>query len=607
VCGIIATVGKTEAAGILLAALKRLTYRGYDSAGIVTLDENGSHLLKRSGKIEALITAHETEACPGKVGLGHTRWATHGAPNQINSHPHRDASGRYHVVCNGIIENYRLLKKELEAKGVAFISETDTEVLPALLASYDDSLDLKEKTLRLITEIKGSYAFVVMDSETPDTLWAARKGSPLLLARGDQGYLLGSDVPAILEHGSEVMYLKDGQMAGIQQDSVEICDFSGQAVEAEFSEVLQTLEQAEKEGYPHYMLKEIYEQADVVERTLKTYLHESGIDFSEYFDEEKVKNIEEVVFVACGTAYNASLIGQYFFESLGLRARAVLASEFHSFPSPVDKNSLVIAVSQSGETIDTLYAMRKAAELGAQTCVICNVRNSTLVREADMSLMMQAGIEIGVASTKAYSCMLTVIQLLGPWLSEKKDRLPASWDKNLYLVNLRKLPENIRDVLKRYDQLKNLLEKFLYFNDYFYIGRGFGLPTALEGALKLKEITYLHAEGYGAGEMKHGPIALIDKKMLTVALVPKDGMEEKMASNLEEIRARNGKIFMISSDDCEVDDQLANWSFRVPGTQKELLPSLTVIPLQILAYEVAVSRDEDPDQPRNLAKSVTVE
>lgn len=607
-CGIIATVSELEASLILLPALERLTYRGYDSAGISTCNQSNAHTLKRSGKIDALLKAHKEFPCLGKIGIGHTRWATHGSPTEVNSHPHQDNTGRYHVVCNGIIENYREIKKNLQTKGFTFLSDTDTEILPMLLASYDDNLSVKDKVIKLTSEITGSYAFVVMDCQQPDELWAARKGSPLLVAKGMEGYSFGSDVPAILGHGKEVLYLKDGEIAGIRLDDIQVCNFQGQDVSPHFSKITQTLEQAEKEGYPHYMLKEIYEQADVVERTLKTYLNQEGkIDFSGYLDETKLKQIDEVFFVACGTAYNAGLVGQYLFESLGIKARVVLASEFHSFPPPITNSTLVIAITQSGETIDTLYALRKAEALGAVTCVISNVKNATLVREAQMRLLMQAGIEVGVASTKAYSTMLTVLQLLGPWLSEKKSLLPSGWDMENYLENLRKVPEKIREILQRYDQLKKLLEKFSYFNDYFYIGRGFGLPTALEGALKLKEITYLHAEGYGGGEMKHGPIALIDEKMLTVALLPKDGMEEKMSSNLEEIRARSGKIFMITSDDCTLEDDLADWSFRVPNIQRELTPSLSVVPLQILAYEIAVSRGEDPDQPRNLAKSVTVE
>ncbi|MGE4158693.1 MAG: glutamine--fructose-6-phosphate transaminase (isomerizing) [Planctomycetota bacterium] len=605
-CGIAAVVGLPDAARAIFGALERLTYRGYDSAGIVTLSEGKAHLLRRSGKIGELGKALDYEPLPGETGMGHTRWATHGAPTESNAHPHADSKGRHWVICNGIIENFRDLKAGLAKKGVTFKSQTDTEVLPMLLESYGN-LPLRDKVLRLLKEITGSFAMVIMDVETPEEIWAARMGSPILVARGGGAHFLASDVPAVLAHCKEVAYLNDGDLVCLKKGGIDFMNFAGKPMTKVFEKIDYTLEQARKEGYAHFMLKEIREQPAVVERTLKTYLGPKGVDFEGHIDPAILDGIEEILFIACGTAYHAGLVGQYLAESLGLRSRACVASEFHPFPPPLGPKTLVVAVTQSGETIDTLYAMRRAKQGGARTLAICNVKGATIVREADAALMMQAGPEIGVASTKAYSTMLAVIALLVPEVAARSGTLPPHFHVKAHHEALRDIPGKMSRVLEGYPGIKALVGQFTHFNDYFYIARGFNLPTALEGALKLKEITYLHAEGYSGGEMKHGPIALVDPKLLIVAVAPKDGTEEKMGSNIEEVRARGGKVFLITSEDSAPSSATADWTLSVPTASRETLPLLTVLPLQILAYEAAVARGTDPDQPRNLAKSVTVE
>ena len=609
-CGIVGYIGSQNAVPILIEGLKKLEYRGYDSAGIAFFQEGKVGVRRSVGKLRNLESAIEGQRLFSHIGIGHTRWATHGRPSEENAHPHR--SGKIVVVHNGIIENYLQLKEDLSAKGHTFSSETDTEVIAHLIEEHSKrSKDLVTATRKALKELKGAYAIGVIKEDDPDTLVAARAGCPLVVGLGRQEYFIASDLPAILSYTKDAIFLDDFEMAILTREGVQVTDLKGKPKEKEPSRILWNPVMAEKGGYKHFMLKEIFEQPRALTDTFRgrispetgtIYLHEMGLS------EGQLRKIKKVVMVACGTSWHACLIGKYLVEELArVPGEVEIASEFRYRNPTVDKDTLLIAVTQSGETADTLAAMREAKKLGAKTVSICNVVGSTAAREADGVVYTHAGPEIGVASTKAFTAQLVALFLLALHLSRIRDVMSSEAVKK-YLEELVRLPAKAEKLLMDVeDGIKKVAKQFFRHTDFLYLGRGYNYPIALEGALKLKEISYIHAEGYPAGEMKHGPIALIDEKMPVVFLVPKDAVYDKVATNVEEVRSRGGRVIAFVTDGDSKLDGKADFVFHVPETMPCLSPILMVIPLQLLAYHIAVLRGSDVDQPRNLAKSVTVE
>jgi glucosamine--fructose-6-phosphate aminotransferase (isomerizing) len=601
---------------ILLEGLKRLEYRGYDSAGLVYLKDSKLFKLRAQGKLANLekIT-EEVLGVESHVGLGHTRWATHGAPTSENAHPHSDCNEKLVVVHNGIIENYQTLKSELIKKGHVFRSETDTEVIAHLIEEYIDK-DLVQAVRKALKKVKGSFALGVLWLEQPDIMVAARNQSPLVLGiNNSEGTLLASDVPALLPYTRKVVYLEDREIAILRSDSWEVRSLdSGRKLKKEVQTITWNAGMAEKAGYKHFMLKEIYEQPQALVDTLRGRLEPlSGrVDLPEItLSKKELKDIERISLVACGTSWHAALIAKYWFEEwLGLPVEVDIGSEFRYRKLLLNKKVLTVSISQSGETADTLAGIRLASQLGSRVITICNVVGSTMTREADATLYTHAGPEIGVASTKAFTSQLATLFLLGSYLAQLRKTLDSYTIKKLAqaIIELPKvLDEHLPDIQKK---IQIIAEQFYDSRNFLFVGRGLNFPIALEGALKLKEISYIHAEGYAAGELKHGPIALIDRDMPILGLVPKDDVYEKTISNLEEIKARQGQLILIGS---QGDDQLEKitdhvlYMPKVPSMMPVLNPILFTIPAQLLAYEIAILRGCDVDQPRNLAKSVTVE
>ncbi len=611
-CGIIGYIGNDQATDILMDGLKRLEYRGYDSAGVVVLDDHGSLVMcKQLGRIHNLDESLKKNPLFGRIGIGHTRWATHGEPSEFNAHPHCDCSATIALVHNGIIENYQELKISLLTTGHAFSSSTDSEVVVHLLedAITKDGLDLVSAVRHVIQKIRGTFAFGVLHSKNPDCLIAVRRESPLIIGLGQGDNFIASDVSAILSRTKKVVYLKDDHIAIVRKNSLQIIDPHGQEVAYEVDEVQWKLEEAEKVGYENFMLKEIHEQPDVVRRLINVY---KKPDNSIVFDHLKsdhnfIQNLRRIYIVACGTAYYAGLTGRYILSDLtGIPVEIDLASEFRYRNFSLEKESWVIAVSQSGETADTLASIRKAKKLGSRVLAIVNVVGSTLAREADDVIYTQAGPEIGVASTKAYVAQLGIFHLLGLFLGKSRGQL----QDDQYLSKIRTLEtvsDKIVQTLKLENQIRFLAKEFVHHKSALYIGRGFNYPNAMEGALKNKEISYMHAEGYAAGEMKHGPIALIDDNFLVVGLCTAGSTFEKMVSNLKEVHARKGRIILIANHSNEPLASIAEHIIEVPEVPEDLSPIINVIPLQLLAYYLALERGSDIDKPRNLAKSVTVE
>jgi len=607
-CGIVGYIGSRKASPILLSGLKKLEYRGYDSAGVCTINNKDVLIKKDIGKIEEIDKKINLGNLEGDIGISHCRWATHGKVSKENAHPHTDCSGKIAIVHNGIIENYNELKKELEKKGHKFKSETDTEVIAHLIEENYDG-DLKEAVLKALKKLGGSYALGVIHSDF-DGLIAARNESPLIVGVGKDENFISSDVPAILEHTKKVIYLDNEEIAVLGKDRVEIFDLDGNKKEKKIEEIEWNAEQAQKQGYKHFMLKEIFEQPQAITETISGRLEDSDVLIKDEIglSEGEIKGIKRIIIVACGTSWHSGLVGEFMIEELvDIPVEVEYASEFRYRDPIVDKDTLVIAISQSGETADTLAALREAKKKGAKIISIVNVKGSSIDRESDSVIYTRAGPEIGVASTKAFTSQLVVLYLITVYFGKVKGLLPEEQVKNR-VRDLRKLPLQMQSVLEDKDYIKLHAKKFYEKKNALYLGRGVNFPIALEGALKLKEISYIHAEGYPAAEMKHGPIALIDKEMPVVVIVTKDNRTyKKVLSNIEEVKSRGGVVIAIETKGDEEVKKIVNHNLYVPENSYILTPILAVIPLQLLAYYIADLRGCNIDKPKNLAKSVTVE
>ncbi len=607
-CGIVGYLGKQDATEILINGLKRLEYRGYDSAGIAVMNGQGVHVIKEVGKIINLENAVSTTSISGNIGIGHTRWATHGEPNQINAHPHSDGTGNIVLIHNGIIENYSSLKKMLVEKGHKFESDTDTEILAHLIEELYEK-DFEKAIRQALNEVKGTYGLAIISTYEPEKIYVARKGSPIVIGIGKDEYFVASDVTPLINYTRDVFYLEDGEMAVITPKGVTTKTLQNKKIEKKVEKITMELEAIEKGGFEHFMLKEIYEQPKTIMDAMRgRIIKEDGIvklGGLENVSDRLVK-AKKIVFTASGTSWIAALIGEYLIEEFcRIPVEVEYASEFRYRNPIVDEKDVVIAISQSGETADTLAALREGKRKGALVLGIVNAVGSTITRETDAGVYIHAGHEIGVASTKAFTSQVTVLALITLMIARRKN---MSSEKGKSLVDeLLKIPEKVQKILDQNDYIRDFARKYHKERNFLYLGRGYNFPVALEGALKLKEISYIHAEGYPAAEMKHGPIALIDKEMPVVFLATKDAIYDKVISNIEEVRARGGRIICIAT---QGDDQIQHYADHViyiPQTLKPLTPLLSVIPLQLLAYHVAVFRGCDVDQPRNLAKSVTVE
>ena len=612
-CGIVGYIGERQAQPILLNGLKRLEYRGYDSAGLCTLLENKKTLSIRKlpGKIRDLENLLKKRPLSGNMGIAHNRWATHGEPNQVNAHPHCDCKGEIALVHNGIIENYARLKTELLKEGHKFISQTDTEVIVHLIEKfYRNHTPLEEAVTKALAKLEGSFAIAVVSQKEPHKLVGARSGSPLIVGLGKNENFLASDAPAILEATKEVIFLEDKELVVLDKDNCRIMDFAGQAISRSPVRLNWDIDQAQKQGYRHFMLKEINEQPQVIENLLNLRIDKDThkIVFKEQnIPEEKLKNIKSISIVACGTAYHAGFVGKYILESIcGIPIAIEVSSEFRYRSLLLDAETLVIAISQSGETADTLACIREAKKHGSPILSICNVLGSTLTRESDGVIYTHAGPEIGVASTKAYTAQLVALYLFSFYLAGIRN-LISDAKINKYLEELRKIPQAQEEVLKDQKNIARLALRHHHLGSFLYLGRNINYPSALEGALKLKEISYIPAEGYAAGEMKHGPIALIDEYRAVVCIAPESRVYEKMLSNIQEIKSRQGKIIAIATKGDEEIKALTKEVIYIPEVNEFLSPLIVALPLQLLAYHIAVKRGCDVDQPRNLAKSVTVE
>ncbi|MBN1398708.1 MAG: glutamine--fructose-6-phosphate transaminase (isomerizing) [Bacteroidetes bacterium] len=609
-CGIVGYVGKRNALPILLEGLKRLEYRGYDSAGVALLQDGKIQINKCAGKVSQLEDLTKDLHATATVGMGHTRWATHGVPNDINAHPHCDCNNNIALIHNGVIENYATLKKKLESLGHVFKSSTDTEVLVHLIEEFSRwNKDLDLAVRGALKEVTGTYGIIVADTLNPDTLIIARKGSPLVIGYGDEEIVIASDASALVQHTRKVAYLEDGEVAVVNGHDVTVKTLSDVEITKVIEELTFDLEQIEKGGFPHFMLKEIHEQSETIQNSMRgRLLEEDGNVKLGGLSEiaEKVIRAPRLILAACGTSWHAALIGEYMLEQYaGISVEVEYASEFRYRNPILNKSDVVILISQSGETADTLAALREAKAQGATAVGICNVVGSSIARESDGGVYIHAGPEIGVASTKAFTSQLTVLALLTILIARSKG-MPR--DKGMELVKeLAMLPEKVKKILSDTKQIENIANEFKDKKNFLYLGRGYNFPSALEGALKLKEISYIHAEGYPAAEMKHGPIALIDENMPVVFIAPKDSTYDKVISNIQEVKARSGKVIAIVNEEEDAICKLADYMITVPKTLDLFTPILTVIPLQLLAYYIAVARGCDVDQPRNLAKSVTVE
>ncbi|RMH42487.1 MAG: glutamine--fructose-6-phosphate transaminase (isomerizing) [Deltaproteobacteria bacterium] len=606
-CGIVGYIGDRPATPILIRGLRRLEYRGYDSAGVSVYHDGASRVVRCRGKLAGLEARLEREPAPGTVGIGHTRWATHGRPSDENAHPHK-VDG-ISVVHNGIIENHAALRAELIDGGAAFSSETDTEIFAHLIARERKAgaADLPTAVRRALPKVRGAFAIVVLDDADPDVLVAAKNASPLVIGLGDGENFIASDIPAILDETRDVVFLDEGEIAVVRRDGVTITDFAGTPIERPPRRITWSPMQAEKEGYRHFMQKEIHEQPRAVADTLAGRLDVERSDVSLDGIELDVGSVRRVVIVACGTSYHAGLVGKYLVEGLArIPVECDLASEFRYRDPIVGAGDLVVAISQSGETADTMAAVREAKAKGARVLAISNVLESSIPRLADWAFYTHAGPEIGVASTKAFTTQLVAMVLLAVYLGRRTGRLAA--DRASELVGeLVALPQKMTEVLDHGAQLQVIARRYGNARGFLFLGRGPQYPIALEGALKLKEISYIHAEGYAAGEMKHGPIALIDEELPVVVLCPRGSHYEKVLSNLTEVKARGGKVLAVATRGDRELGETADEILLIPDTATELQPLLTVLPLQLLAYYVADFKGTDIDQPRNLAKSVTVE
>jgi len=612
-CGIIGYIGSKPVVPVLLEGLRRMEYRGYDSAGVAVVSPEGISLRRSAGKLANLENAIRTQPVDGLYGVGHTRWATHGRPTEENAHPHRDCTGRIVVVHNGIIENYLELKEELQAQGHEFKTETDTEIVAHLVEREMQDDGLENAVRRALKLMRGMFALVLVSVDDPEKIVAVRNGPPIVVGLGQDEFFVASDIPAILAHTRDVVFLGDEEMAVITRSGVSFTDFSGRAVSKTTQRVMWDPIAAEKGGHKHFMLKEIYEQPAAARDTI---LGRVSLDQGHVFLEEvnisdaTFRTLEKVTIVACGTSWHAGLVGKYLIEALAhVPVEVDYGSEYRYRNPIVADRELAIAITQSGETADTLAALREGRRKGASTIAICNVVGSMATREAEGTVYTHAGPEIGVASTKAFTSQLVALQLLALYLAQVRGTL-ASSEIRRHIGELLQMPYILEQALKASAATEKVAERFYSRSDFLFLGRGINYPIALEGALKLKEISYIHAEGYPAGEMKHGPIALIDERMPVVALAPNDHVFEKMIGNVQEAKARGGAVIAITTaGDSRMDAVLdaRDVMLPMPATTPLLTPIVMTVPLQLLAYHIAVRRGCDVDQPRNLAKSVTVE
>jgi glucosamine--fructose-6-phosphate aminotransferase (isomerizing) len=608
-CGIVGYIGTKTATPLLIEGLKRLEYRGYDSAGIATMNGAGLEMRKAKGKISMLESVVQQAPVHGSIGIAHTRWATHGAPNECNAHPQHDCTNTIAVVHNGIIENYNALRQMLIQQGHKFQSETDTEVLAHLIEAAMDDDPLEDAVIDALHLVEGTYGIAVISSRDPDKIVAARKGSPLLLGLGENEFYVASDVAAILQHTRQVVYLDDGEMGVLTRNGYEVLDLNARRVRKGVSRIDWDLDQIEKGGFDHFMLKEIFEQPTTIQNTMRGRLvvdegfsKLGGLNLTR----QQMLDLDRIIITACGTSWHSGLIGELYIEELArIPVEVEYASEFRYRNPLVTKNTLCVVISQSGETADTLAAMREAKRRGARTLGLVNVVGSTMAREDDGGIYLHAGPEIGVASTKAFTSQVIALALLTLKLGRLRE-MSVVKGRQIAQAMLR-LPEQIQSILDRAPEIEAIAEQFKNATNFLYLGRGYNFPVALEGALKLKEISYIHAEGYPAAEMKHGPIALIDENMPVVFVAPHDSVFDKIVSNIQEVKARGGKVIAITSQKEDVLENLIDYEIRIPQTEDMLYPILSVIPLQLLAYYIAVKRGLNVDQPRNLAKSVTVE
>lgn len=608
-CGIVGCIVKEQAGRVLASGLERLEYRGYDSAGIAVVTDDGIRVRRRVGKLAELLDDFDYDAFNGKVGIGHTRWATHGKPSEGNAHPIQDDTGDVVLVHNGIIENYKEIREELEGKGHVFATETDTEVIAHLISEIMEGDDLEGAVRGTMRRLKGAYAIVVLHRRLPDRLVGARRDSPLVAGIGEGEFFLASDIPPLLEHTRNVLFLEDGEIVSLTPRGVTVSDLDGNTIEREPKEIEWNLLQAEKGGYPHFMLKEIHEQGVVVNDSLLGRIADDGtVRLPELdMDSDAVAAIDKIVIIGCGTSWHSALIGKFLIEELAeIPVEVDIGSEFRYRRSILGSSTLVLAITQSGETADTLASMRKARAHGARTISICNVIGSTASREADGVVYTQAGPEIGVASTKAFVSQLIVLNLLALHLGSVRGKISTEASKE-YTDELRAVRGRVESLIERADELDPIVDSYKHVDDFLYLGRGINYPIALEGALKLKEISYIHAEGYPAGELKHGPIALIEDKMPVLAVATPGTTFAKISSNIDQVKARGGEVIAVVADDEANPPMGVDHLIRVPRCRETISPIVNVVPLQILSYRIAVARGCDVDQPRNLAKSVTVE
>ena len=626
-CGIIAYVGSRRAYPILIKGLQRLEYRGYDSAGVGLINDKKIVSYKQAGKVSDLVKHIGDSDTSGSIGIGHTRWATHGPPTQINSHPHSSSNSRFSLIHNGIIENYSSLKKVLEEKGHVFLSDTDSEVLMHLIEDVfnngnsktdsdpgwdsDDNNSLFKAIRVALNKVVGAYAIVVLEEGNPDEFYAARKGSPLVIGLGNNEYFVASDASPIIEYTDKVIYLNDGEVAKLNKnEKVIIKTILNEEKSPYIQKLEQTLESIEKDGFDHFMLKEIYEQPRSIIDTMRGRIDPKTNDIilgGLKDHESKIIAADRIIIIACGTSWHAGLIGEYLIEELArINVEVEYASEFRYKKPIITKRDIVVAISQSGETADTLAALEIAKEHGALTLGICNVVGSSITRATSGGTYTHAGPEIGVASTKAFTTQVTVLTLLALRLSQLKKTVDRE-NYNFLIKELTEVPKKIEKLLKLNDSIKEIAKVFKDASNFLYLGRGFNFPVALEGALKLKEISYIHAEGYPAAEMKHGPIALIDEEMPIVVIATRKDNYEKVVSNIQEVKARGGKLIAIVTEGDTDVKEIADYCIEIPKCFREISPLLTIIPLQLLSYHIALMRNCNVDQPRNLAKSVTVE
>jgi glucosamine--fructose-6-phosphate aminotransferase (isomerizing) len=613
-CGIIGYIGSKQVVPVLIDGLRRLEYRGYDSAGVAVVKDGEMQLRRSAGKLSRLEEILGSAPLDGEYGVGHTRWATHGRPTEENAHPHRDCTGRIVVVHNGIIENYLDLKRQLEREGHRFVTETDTEIVAHLIERETKNDGLENAVRRALLVLRGLFALVVISADDPEKIVTVRNGPPIVVGLGDGEFFVASDIPAILSHTRDVVFLGDEEMAVVTRRGVEFTDYAGVHVSKRTTHVTWDPIMAEKAGYKHFMLKEIHEQPRAARETI---LGRVSLDSARVFLEEmniseaQFKELDKVTIVACGTSWHAALVGKYLIEEVAqLPVEVDYGSEYRYRNPMTSARNLAVVITQSGETADTLAALREAKRKGAPSIAICNVVGSMATRECDGTVYTHAGPEIGVASTKAFTSQLVALHLLALYLAQVRGTLSRK-DAEGHIANLLQLPQLLEETLKCVPAVEEIAARFYNRSDFLYLGRGINYPIALEGALKLKEISYIHAEGYPAGEMKHGPIALIDEQMPVVCLAPHDLVFEKMLGNVQEVKARGGSVIALTSAH---DDKLASmldpskdFLLKVPSASPLLTPVIMVLPLQLLAYDIAVRRGCDVDQPRNLAKSVTVE